>query len=127
MHISDLHLENISVSPEQLYEKVKMQQIDLIALTGDFLDRQRSIPKLTPYLKVLNKLNPTYGAYAVFGNHDYVLNQHYFNQLKGLLNKYGFKTLQNENDKINVDGSRPEITIHNLYLLQGLSSAEKVG
>ena len=104
LHISDMHLENISVSPEQLYDFLKMQPIDLIALTGDFLDRKRSIPKLYPYLEVLNKLNPTYGSYAVFGNHDYVLKQSYFDQLKEMLNEYGFKTLQNKNEQIRIGG-----------------------
>lgn len=49
LHISDMHLENISISPEQLYENLRDQSIDLIALTGDFLDRKRSIPRLLPY------------------------------------------------------------------------------
>ncbi|GIN56631.1 metallophosphoesterase [Lederbergia ruris] len=104
LHISDMHLEKISISPEHLYKHLKMQPIDLIALTGDFLDRKRTISKLIPYLNELNKLQPRYGAYAVFGNHDYVLRQPFFNQLKDLLNEYGFKTLQNEYDTIEING-----------------------
>lgn len=104
LHISDMHIENISITPEQLYENVRDQSIDIIALTGDFLDRKRSIPRLAPYLQVLSQLKPIYGAYAVFGNHDYVLSNPYFNQLKVLLNEYGFKTLQNENEMIDVGG-----------------------
>ena len=73
LQLSDLHLENISISPDELYEKLKDEPIDLIALTGDFLDRKRTIPKLVPYLKVLNQLHAKYGIYAVLGNHDYVL------------------------------------------------------
>jgi predicted MPP superfamily phosphohydrolase len=96
LHLSDLHLENISISPNELYEKVKNHQIDLIALTGDFLDRKRTIPKLTEYLKVFQKLNPTYGTYAVFGNHDYVLSKEPFEELTKLLEQNGCKTLRNE-------------------------------
>ena len=48
LHLSDLHLENISISPDELYEKLKDEPIDLIALTGDFLDRKRTIPNLSP-------------------------------------------------------------------------------
>ena len=40
LQLSDMHLENISISPTELYEKLKDEHIDLIALTGDFLDRQ---------------------------------------------------------------------------------------
>jgi predicted MPP superfamily phosphohydrolase len=101
LHLSDLHLENISISPEELYDKVKHQHIDLIALTGDFLDRKRTIPKLTQYLEVFQKLEPTYGTYAVFGNHDYVLRKEPFQQLENLLQEYGCQTLRNETITIN--------------------------
>jgi predicted MPP superfamily phosphohydrolase len=101
LHLSDLHLENISISPNELYDKVKDQHIDLIALTGDFLDRKRTLPKLTQYLEVLQKLAPTYGTYAVFGNHDYVLRKEPFQQLERLLQVYGCKTLRNETITIN--------------------------
>jgi len=104
-----MHLENISITPEQLYLNLKDQPIDLIAVTGDFLDRKRSIPKLVPYLNALKKLNPAYGAYAVFGNHDYVLQDSYFEELKELLNEHGFKTLQNEHECIEVDGKQVNI------------------
>jgi hypothetical protein len=109
LHLSDLHLENISISPEALYESVKSHPVDLIAVTGDFLDRKHSIPKLIPYLRILNKLNPKHGAYAVFGNHDYVLKGRSFDELKKTLNDHGFKTLQNENDQIHIDGKRIHI------------------
>jgi predicted MPP superfamily phosphohydrolase len=96
LHLSDLHLENISISPNELYEKIKDHNIDLIALTGDFLDRKRTIPKLTEYLKVFQKLAPTYGTYAVFGNHDYVLRKEPFEELTALLEENGCQTLRNE-------------------------------
>lgn len=109
LHISDMHLENISVSPEMITKNVGDHQFDLIALTGDFLDRKRSIPKLIPYLKELRKLHPAYGMYAVFGNHDYVLREPYFNQLKDVLMTYGIKTLQNEHEMIEVKGKQLNI------------------
>lgn len=109
LHISDMHIENISISPEKLYAKLKNEKIDLIALTGDFLDRKRSIPKLVPYLQVLNKLNATFGIYAVFGNHDYVLKGKDFAQLRRVLKKHGCKMLQNENDTIIFNGVKMNI------------------
>lgn len=104
LQISDMHLEKISVSPEQLYNTLAGEKIDLIALTGDYLDKKRSIPKLIPYLKVFNRLNPRYGIFAVFGNHDYKLNQKDFELLRNTLELHGCKTLQNENETILVDG-----------------------
>ncbi|WP_249872325.1 metallophosphoesterase [Oceanobacillus saliphilus] len=109
LHISDMHIENISVTPDQLFEQLKNQPIDLIALTGDFLDRKRSIPRLVPYLEALRKLNPVHGMYAVFGNHDYVLRHPYFEQLKDVLNNHGVKTLQNENETLLIDGKTVNI------------------
>ncbi|WP_035425767.1 metallophosphoesterase [Halalkalibacterium ligniniphilum] len=101
LQLSDLHLENISISPNELYEKLKDEAIDLIALTGDFLDRKKTIPKLIPYLKVLNQLKPTFGIYAVLGNHDYVLRKN-VQMLKDTLQQYGCQVMQNENELIKV-------------------------
>lgn len=109
LQLSDLHLENISINPEELYKMISKQPVDLIALTGDFLDRKRSIPKLAAYLQVLNKLNPKYGMYAVFGNHDYVLKGKNFEALKRTLEENGCKTLQNEHVTIEVNGENLNI------------------
>jgi predicted MPP superfamily phosphohydrolase len=105
LHISDMHLENISVSPEQIYEQFKDHPIDIIALTGDFLDRKRSIPRLIPYLEVFNRLHPKHGTYAVFGNHDYVLNTKNFESLKEVLEQYGCHTMQNDHKRIDINGT----------------------
>jgi uncharacterized protein len=104
LQISDMHLENISINSDELYKKLKNEKIDLIALTGDFLDRKRSIPKLIPYLQVFQKLNPTYGTYAVFGNHDYVLRNHNLDKLRKTLEEFEIKVLENENDILHVNG-----------------------
>ncbi|RJS59131.1 metallophosphoesterase [Bacillus sp. PK3_68] len=104
LHISDMHLEKISISPEQLYRNLEGEKIDLIAITGDFLDKKRSIPKLAPYLKIFNRLDAPFGIYVVFGNHDYHLKQKDFEILRSLLREYGCKTLQNDNETIIVNG-----------------------
>src|SRR5699024_5509310 len=109
LHLSDLHLENISLTPTQLEKRLTNESIDLIALTGDFLDRKRSIPKLKPYLHVLNKLRPTYGMYAVFGNHDYVLKGKHLLHLKNVLESYNCHVLQNEHETILINGQRVNI------------------
>lgn len=104
LHLSDLHLEKISLSPEGLEKKLSNHRVDLIALTGDFMDRKRSIPKLIPYLHVLNRIQPKYGIYAVFGNHDYVLKEQDLNQLHDLLLHYHCHVLQNTSKTIDVNG-----------------------
>lgn len=105
LQLSDLHLENISISPDELYDRLKNEQIDLIAITGDFLDRKRTIPRLVPYLQILNKLKVKYGIYAVLGNHDYVLKDRHLQTLIDTLEKHNCKVLKNENDLIIVNGN----------------------
>ncbi|PAV31041.1 metallophosphoesterase [Virgibacillus profundi] len=102
LHLSDLHLENISISPEELALKVQNEKPDIIALTGDFLDRKRTIPKLIPYLKVLQEVQPKHGIYAVFGNHDYVLKDKDFAKLKDLLLQFDCHVLQNSSETITI-------------------------
>jgi uncharacterized protein len=109
LQLSDLHMENLSISPEELYNKLKKYNIDLIALTGDYLDRKKSIPKLVPYLKVLKKLNVKYGIYAVFGNHDYVLKPQYFKKLQETFEQYGVKTMKNESKSLYIGGTKLNI------------------
>lgn len=103
LHLSDLHVENLSITPIMLHDYLKDKNFDLIALTGDYLDRKRSIEKLVPYLQVLRSLAPTYGMYAVFGNHDYVLKERHFQRLEETLRKYSFHTLKNEHVSIRVN------------------------
>lgn len=104
LQISDLHLENLSISPEVLYEKLKHEDFDLIALTGDYLDKTKSIPKLIPYLTIFQKLSPTYGTFAVLGNHDYRLQEKNLLILKRTLAQYNVCTLQNENKTLTING-----------------------
>jgi hypothetical protein len=101
LHLSDLHMEKISVSPRQLYEHIKGKPLDFIMITGDFLDRRKNIPRLIPYLQILQQCQPKYGIYAVFGNHDYLLRRH-IQELRQVLQRHGCRILQNENEQIRV-------------------------
>jgi uncharacterized protein len=103
LHLSDLHLENISITATELAKMLQHEKPDLIALTGDFLDRKRTIPKLEAYLQVLQQVKPTYGIYAVLGNHDYVLSKKNVDKLIQLLTKYGCQVMQNSCTTIEVD------------------------
>ncbi|WP_138416366.1 metallophosphoesterase [Aquibacillus sediminis] len=109
LQLSDLHLENISISPTELYDQIKDEKIDIIALTGDFLDRKRTIPKLIPYLQMLNKLKPRYGIYAVLGNHDYVLKGQHLQHLKDTLKQHNVTVMHNQHHTITVHGQQVNI------------------
>lgn len=103
LHLSDLHMEKISVSPEQLYDEIKNKEIDLIALTGDYLERVRNIDKFLRYLDVLHQIKPKYGIYTVFGNHDYLLRRK-ITLLQEAIEGTGATVLRNENRVIEADG-----------------------
>lgn len=109
LQLSDLHLENISISPEELFHQLKDEPIDLIAITGDFLDRKRTMPKLIPYLNQLNKLQPKYGMYAVLGNHDYFLSEKNVQKLMNILESHHCKVLCNEALALSINGTRVNI------------------
>lgn len=102
LHLSDFHMEKISISPDQLYDSLKNKDIDLIALTGDYLERVKNIDKFLNYIETLKKLQPKYGVYAVFGNHDYLLRKNLF-LLQNALEAAGVIILRNENRKIELD------------------------
>jgi Predicted phosphohydrolases len=104
LHLSDLHMENISVTPEDLYEQLRSERIDLIALTGDYLDQPANIGKFLTYVDALQRLKPTYGTYAVFGNHDYVLPPEKLAYLKQEMMRRGVHVLQNESRTLSIGG-----------------------
>lgn len=129
LHLSDLHMEKISVTPAQLHEQLKNEQIDIIALTGDYLDQGRSIPKFIGYLEMLQQLPTRHGMYAVFGNHDYLLPHSHFRVLKEILSSTGCKVMHNEHvaldlgsSQLNIIGiddfstrrSKPDLAFHNV-------------
>ena len=108
LHLSDFHMEKISISPESLYTSLKDNEIDIIALTGDYLERFKNVNKFVDYLNVLNQLNPKYGIYVVFGNHDYLLRKQ-IDRFQKVIEDTGAIVLRNENRVINIDGQKVNI------------------
>lgn len=108
LHLSDLHVERLSISADDLLAKVNGKPIDLIALTGDFLDRVESIEPFLNYLDEIVQLKPRYGVYAVFGNHDYCIEPH-LPQLKREMETRGCHVLVNDHHTINVAGKKLNI------------------
>ncbi len=104
LHLSDLHMENLSVPAEQIVKDYEGQPIDLIAVTGDLLDRHRNIPRAVAYVETVMKLKPVLGTFVVFGNHDYVLRPNKLAQLKSELERIGCRVLCNQSVTLNHHG-----------------------
>ncbi|SDW09548.1 hypothetical protein SAMN05444487_101283 [Marininema mesophilum] len=99
LHLSDLHMEKLSITPEALLKSVSGKSIDLIALTGDYMDTAPMQKRFLEYLEVLQTLKPRYGTYAVFGNHDYCIADH-LPALAKEMEKRGCIVLKNEHRTI---------------------------
>jgi predicted MPP superfamily phosphohydrolase len=104
LHLSDLHMENLSVEAERIVRDFHGQPIDLIAITGDLLDRQKNIPKAVAYVETVMKLRPALGTFVVFGNHDYVLPPNKLAQLKCELERLGCHVLRNQSVTLKHNG-----------------------
>jgi len=106
LHLSDLHMERLSISAERILADWQCEPLDLIAITGDFLDRARSIPKALAFVETLQALQPKLGTYAVFGNHDYLLPPEQLARLKNGLEQLGCRVLQNEAVSLDWNGRK---------------------
>lgn len=71
VQLSDVHHGPFS-SPEQIERAVETAnrlQPDIIALTGDYISKERQYA--APCAEMLGKLKARFGVYAVMGNHDH--------------------------------------------------------
>jgi predicted MPP superfamily phosphohydrolase len=109
LHLSDLHMENISVTAERIVEQMEGEPLDLIAITGDLLDRAKNIPAAVQYVETVQQLKPVLGTYVVFGNHDYALPPNKLAQLKSELERIGCRVLCNQTDTIDFHGQKLHI------------------
>lgn len=104
LHLSDLHMENLSIDSKRIVDDFSVHNPDLIAITGDLLDRHKNIPKAIAYVETVMKLTPKHGTFVVFGNHDYVLSPPKLAQLKTELERIGCRVLINEHITVNHHG-----------------------
>lgn len=104
LHLSDLHMEHLSIKAENIVRDYAEQPIDLIAITGDLLDRHKNIPKAVRYVETVMALGPKLGTFVILGNHDYLLPLPKLAQLTTELKRIGCKVLVNENMTVDVEG-----------------------
>ena len=74
VQISDTHLG--FMMSERNFTKIvnKIEEInpDILLITGDFLENERSYAEIKDIGRALRNLNPKYGIWAVTGNHEYI-------------------------------------------------------
>ena len=77
VQLSDLHGSRFGKGNARLIEKVRAEEPELIALTGDFLDEgktERELPELEALVRELAAIAP---VYFVSGNHDWASGEAY--------------------------------------------------
>jgi uncharacterized protein len=70
LHLSDFHLGTLSFNGRALERALAwadVQDVDLVAVTGDLVSRRRGETALSA---ALARLRPRHGVFAVLGNHD---------------------------------------------------------
>ncbi len=68
LHLSDLHIPEFGKNEIQVLNLIKQVDPDLIFLTGDYVEWNRSYKGA---LQFLSKLEARHGVYAVMGDYDY--------------------------------------------------------
>ena len=91
VHLSDLHGKEFGEGNERLLKKVAELRPDLIAITGDLIDRESQLAMIPALAKGLAAIAPTY---YVTGNHEWGIRR--INDIKGLLTQCGVTVLSGE-------------------------------
>lgn len=90
VQISDLHGKQFGTHNENLLEKVADLRPDVIAITGDLIDRQEQLDMIPALARGLADIAPTY---YVTGNHEWAVKC--VSELKQLLTDCGVRVLTN--------------------------------
>ncbi len=104
VQLSDLHGSSFGQDNEKLIEKIREEEPELIALTGDFLDEGkagRELPELSGLVSELIRIAP---VYFVSGNHDWASGE--VHTLFETLEEAGAVCLRNEYLTLERNGSR---------------------
>ena len=94
-HISDLHVGGIGwkrSTIEAAIDAVNREDIDLVAITGDFLGRGSAAHEA---VEILERLRGDVPRFAVFGNHDHVYGLRHLNTIARGLSRLGIMVLNN--------------------------------
>jgi predicted MPP superfamily phosphohydrolase len=109
LHISDFHLGTVSLNGRALRKAVDWaapQELDLVAVTGDLVSRQRGVRTLR---RELGRLQPRYGTYAVLGNHDVASTRDPFSRPADLSGVDAAVLLEHESVGVGHDGRRVQV------------------
>ncbi|TRZ36740.1 metallophosphoesterase [Niallia circulans] len=101
IQLSDLHSKEFGKNQHRLVTKVKALSPDIIAFTGDIIDKDKYDEKtVLSLLKQLEEIAPTY---YVTGNHEYWSGK--YDQLEKVIKSTGVIILHNQKEKLELNGT----------------------
>lgn len=102
LQLSDLHLDLVHGRPwmEQVVERARALEPDLIAITGDLAEG--SVAQFADDVQPLRELTAPHGVYFVTGNHEYF---HDLDRWLDLLADFGIRVLRNERVPVERNGA----------------------
>ncbi|WP_182103852.1 metallophosphoesterase [Niallia taxi] len=101
IQLSDLHSKEFGENQHRLVTKVQALSPDIIAFTGDIIDKDKYDEKtVLSLLKQLKEIAPTY---YVTGNHEYWSGK--YDQLEKIIKSTGVTILHNQREKLQVNGT----------------------
>ncbi len=122
VHISDLHNALFGKENEKLLEKIKAEEPDIIAVTGDIIDSRRTDTAVA--IDFIEKALKIADVYYVTGNHEYRSPQG--KELVEDIERLGATVLKNESLELKKGGSKITICgIEDPYFYGGYMSDEE--
>ena len=111
LHLSDFHLGTLSLNGRALERAVSWaehDELDLVALTGDLLSRQRGEGRLRDALR---RLRARDGIYAILGNHDVAVTRDPFSRPTdaSAVEEEGAVLLEDDQAAFEVGGRRVQV------------------
>ncbi|MGG4407298.1 metallophosphoesterase [Niallia taxi] len=101
IQLSDLHSKEFGENQHRLVTKVQALSPDIIAFTGDIIDKDKYDEKtVLSLLKQLKEIAPTY---YVTGNHEYWSGK--YDQLEKINKPTGVTILHNQREKLQLNGT----------------------
>ena len=109
-HVSDLHSAQMGQGNEKLLSMLREARPDIIAITGDLMDRRDTDPSIAiSFAAEAAKIAPTY---YVTGNHEVRLDEEMYKRLIDGLHTVGVLVLEDEEQIISRNGESISIVGH---------------
>jgi predicted MPP superfamily phosphohydrolase len=96
-HMSDLHVNKLYISNRRIISKLNGISPDIIIMSGDYIEKQKDIPK---FISLLKEIAVIYPVYLTLGNHDHKALKHNKNRIAafiGNIQEAGATVLLNSN------------------------------